>query len=133
MKTSISEQGEWISDKIPPCNFDIDQNGNVRKADEAEALFCAICVAHILKDEIFKNELNSIAKVYDFNNMKNIEEDGETFRDLINSWQNLQSVIINILISAYKYKILDFKKRRREVFERWNFRIGGSRIARPTS
>lgn len=47
--TSISEKGEWLSDKLPIINFDIDQNGNVRRADEAEALYCCICVAHILK------------------------------------------------------------------------------------
>jgi hypothetical protein len=37
--TSVSEKGEWLSDKIPYVDFDIDQNGNVRKAEEAEALF----------------------------------------------------------------------------------------------
>lgn len=110
MKTSVSEQGEWISDKIPSVNFDIEQGGNVRKADEAEALFCCIVVSQILKEDIFKNEVLEIAKTYDFENMINMNDESITFRSLLNDWQNLQSVIINILISACRYKIFDFKK-----------------------
>lgn len=111
MKTSISDKGEWLSDKIPNINFDIDQSGNVRKADEAEALFCAIVVANVLREDSFKDELLMIAKQYDFENMKNIEGDeSQTLRSLLNDWQNLQSIIINIIISACKYRIFDFKK-----------------------
>lgn len=110
MKASISEKGEWISDKIPNINFDIEKNGNVRKADESEALFCAITIGNILQDDNFKNEVLDIAKNYDFENMKPISDNGCTFRQLITEWQSLQSVIINILISACKYKIFDFKK-----------------------
>jgi hypothetical protein len=33
-----------------------------------------------------------------------------TFRELLNSWQDLQSVVINIIVSATKFKISFFKK-----------------------
>lgn len=33
IRTSISDKGDWLSDKLPPIGFDIDQNGNVRKAN----------------------------------------------------------------------------------------------------
>lgn len=110
MLTSISEKGEWISDKLPNVCFDIEQSGNVRKADEAEALFCLINVSMILKEDSFKEEVRNFASSYDFNNMKPISDEEKTFRNLLNDWQELQSSIINILISACKYRLSDFKK-----------------------
>jgi len=110
MLTSISDRGEWLSDKIPFVEFDIDQNGNVRKADEAEALFCCICVSNILKEKSMKEEVLDLSKNYDFENMKPISIGSLTFRMLLNEWQGLQSVVINILIAACKYRIQDVKK-----------------------
>lgn len=110
MAFSITDSGEWLSDKIPPVPFDIEQSGNVRKADEAEALFCLIVVALILKEVDFINEVKDIAKNYDFTNMKHMEDASISFRGLINSWQDLQSVVINIIISACKFKISFYKK-----------------------
>lgn len=107
--TSISDQGDWLSDKLPSIGFDIDQNGNVRKASEAEALYCCLQVAHIIKDEVFKIELEDVAKAYNFVDMKSLN-DTLSFRELLNSWQNLQSVIINIIISASKFRISNEKK-----------------------
>lgn len=42
--------------------------------------------------------------------MKPIDDGRILFRDLLISWQDLQSVIINILISACKFRISDVKK-----------------------
>lgn len=110
MYSSISEKGAWLSDLIPTIEFDINQNGNVRKADEAEALFCSLVVAQILKEKEFKNEIRNLAKSYDFKEMKEIGSSGNSFRSILSSWQDLQSEVINILVSACKYKISDFKK-----------------------
>jgi len=100
--TSISEKGEWLSDKLPSIGFDIDQNGNVRKASEAEALYCCTIVSHIIKEESFKNDLNTVANSYNFHDMKPLDINFKSFRDLLIEWQSLQSVIINIIISASK-------------------------------
>jgi hypothetical protein len=110
MDFSISDSGEWLSDRLPPVPFDVEQSGNVRKSDEAEALYCAIVIAHILKEPIFKEEIRKMAKTYDFTNMKNNIDQEQTFRGLINDWQSQQSVIINIIISACKFRISYFKK-----------------------
>lgn len=110
MKTSVSDKGQWLSEKLPSIGFDIDQSGNVRKADEAEALYITIQVAHILKEEIFVKELFDVAKNYDFSNMKNISDSLMSFRDLLKYWQTLQSVSINIIVSAAKFKISSEKK-----------------------
>lgn len=110
MKSSISDKGEWLSGKLPQIGFDIDQNGNVRKADEAEALYITIQVAHILKEKTFRDELELVAKSYDFENMKSFADDGMGFRELLKEWQTLQSVIINIIVSAAKFKISAEKK-----------------------
>lgn len=110
MLTSITEKGEWLSERMPFITFDIDQNGNVRKADEAEAFYICICVANILKENEFKDEVRECAKNYDFIAMKNLSDKTSNFRDIVNSWQDLQSSIINILISACRYRISDVKK-----------------------
>lgn len=110
MLTSISEKGEWLSDKLPYVDFDIDQNGNVRKAEEAESLYCAIIVANCIQDNYFKEEIISIANGYDFANMKPIDDKSNNFKELLNEWQSLQSVTVNVLISAAKYRISDVKK-----------------------
>lgn len=110
MKTSISDKGEWLSSKLPQIGFDIDQNGNVRKADEAEAMYITIQISHILKDISFKKQIQDVAKNYDFENMKCITDDGIGFRELLKEWQAFQSVIINIIVSAGKFKISAEKK-----------------------
>lgn len=110
MSFSLTNSGEWLSDKIPPVTFDIDQSGNVRKASEAEALFCLIVISLVLKEDEFRNELVEVAKDYDFSNMKHFSDDSITFRGLLNSWQNYQSLIINTLVSACKFKISYYKK-----------------------
>lgn len=110
MNSSISDRGIWLSQKLPEVGFDIDQNGNIRKADEAEALYCCIMVAHILDENEFKQELKNIAKDYDFKEMKSNTEKGICFRELLNDWQSLQSVTLNVIVSASKFKISDNKK-----------------------
>jgi hypothetical protein len=110
MKTSISSKGEWLSSKLPQIGFDIDQSGNIRKADEAEAMYITVQVAHILKEKSFKEELEKVAKLYDFESMKSLADDGIGFRELLKEWQSFQSVIINIIVSSAKFKISSEKK-----------------------
>jgi arsenate reductase-like glutaredoxin family protein len=75
-----------LSQKLPTIAFDIDQSGNVRKADEAEAMYISIQVAHILKEKSFKEELQRIAKEYDFGNIKSLANDQIGFRELLKDW-----------------------------------------------
>lgn len=53
VKTSISDRGEWLSSKLPPLTLDIDQAGNVRKADEVEAAYTCVVIANVLDDNNF--------------------------------------------------------------------------------
>lgn len=108
--TSIDEKGIWLSEKLPDITFDIDQGGNVRMSDEAEALYCLICVSNILKNsEIFKEDVRHVASNYSFTNMSSFEN-GKSFRSLLLSWLDMQSVTINIIVSACKFRISDKKK-----------------------
>jgi arsenate reductase-like glutaredoxin family protein len=99
-----------LSQKLPTIAFDIDQSGNVRKADEAEAMYISIQVAHILKEKSFKEELQRIAKEYDFGNIKSLANDQIGFRELLKDWQSMESVIINLIVSAAKFRISAEKK-----------------------
>ena len=37
---NTTADGKWLSNKIQPVTFDIDQDGNLRKAEEAQAAYC---------------------------------------------------------------------------------------------
>jgi hypothetical protein len=107
--TNVSEAGYWLSDRIPPLDFDVLQGGNFRKAKEAESCYICCVIASVLRDEAFSFELNNIIKVYDFEKMAGVNDE-ESFYNLLTDWSNLQSIIINVLISAAKYSISNRKK-----------------------
>jgi len=104
--TAVTDSGWWLSDKIPAPSFDIEQSGNIRMADEAEAAYICTIVAAILDDDAFTMELDSCVKEYDFKTMNG----STTFRELLSSWQDLQSVTINVIVSGAKYAIQNQKK-----------------------
>lgn len=106
---NVSENGKWLSDVLPPCPFDIEQGGNLRKAEEAEAAyFCAI-VCLVLKEDVFLEEIYDTIKNYNYSEMDSYP-DHINFKTLLNNWLDLQSVLINITVSAAKYRISDLKK-----------------------
>jgi hypothetical protein len=108
-EVSISNDGEWLSNYLPVPSFDLDQAGNLRKANEAESAYCAIMVTAVLKDEVFKNELENVVKNYDFEAMKATNGEND-FSTLLKEWLDLQSRAINVIVSAAKYRIADRKK-----------------------
>ena len=63
----------------------------------------------VLKDDALKNELITTIKNYNFSEMDG--RDGFlNFKNLIDSWLDLQSVIINVAVSAAKSSVSDLKK-----------------------
>lgn len=111
MLVTISQKGEGLSDVLPDINFDVEQSGLIKNAEEAEAIYITTIVAHILQDSIFREDLMYVANNYNFRNMSpNDSIKGKTFVNLLNEWKNENSIIINIIISACKYRISSFKK-----------------------
>lgn len=109
IETQVSDSGYWLSDKIDPPNFDILQGGNLRKAEEAESSYCCAMVCSILQDQTFFKEFEDVCKSYNFEDM--VSNDAKpTFKELLTSWQDIQSTIINIIVSAAKYSISNQKK-----------------------
>ncbi len=106
---SISADGKWLSSKLPNIPFDIEQNGNLRKAEEAQSAYCCACVISVLDDESFKTELNNVIASYDFSSMMP-KEGTMSFSELLNDFLNLQSMQVNVIVSAAKYRITDLKK-----------------------
>lgn len=127
---SISNDGEWLSDIIPGVTFDVEQGGNLRKAEEAESAYCCCIVYLVLNDDDFKKELVDVIKNYDYNSMSGLSN-CKNFKDLLTEWQDLQSTVINVAISAAKYKISDLKKRYRKILAKWHSSKFGRRIAKP--
>lgn len=107
--TNVSDAGYWLSDKIPDPTFDVLQGGNLRKAEEAESCYICCIIAAILKDEVFTSELEVLFKSYDFERMIG-NDDTQAFSNLLREWMDLQSIIINVIVSASKYSISNRKK-----------------------
>lgn len=105
----ISENGKWLSEIIPACPFDIEQGGNIRKSEEAESAYCCAIVCIVLKDEDFSNELKELCLDYNFSEFDSRGSNG-SFKSLLDSWLDLQSISINISVSAAKYRISNLKK-----------------------
>ena len=83
--------------------------GNIRKAEEAEALYSCILISSILDDKLFSSELEAVAIKYNFASVT--EGKGQmSFANLMKSWQNINSVMINVIIAACRRKITNQKK-----------------------
>lgn len=107
--TNITADGKWLSDKIDFVTFDIEQDGNLRKAGEAQAAYCLSVIYCVLNDVTMKEEIEAIVNNYDFIRMA--PHDGYySFVQLLESYQDLQSTAINICVSAAKYNISNIKK-----------------------
>jgi hypothetical protein len=104
--TAISSNGRWLSSRIPAPNFDIDCSGNIRKTSEAESFYICAIIVGIINDEEFNIEFESVLNDYNFSNMTGSKD----FKSLLNDWQNLESLIINVISSAAKIKMTDQKK-----------------------
>lgn len=105
----ISENGKWLSEIIPSCPFDVEQGGNVRKIEEAESPYDCAIVCIVLKYNDFIEELKKVINNYKFDEFYSVGN-CLNFKDLIDSWLDYQSIIINVSVSAAKYRISDLKK-----------------------
>lgn len=108
--SSISNDGKWLSDKLPDCPFDTDMGGNLRKSSEATALYCCACLALVLQDDSIKKEILESMNQYDFDMMVPSGDNTNTFSNLLESFLDLQSYSVNVIVSAAKYKISERKK-----------------------
>ena len=105
----VTKGSIWLSSKLVPPSFDIFQNGNIRKALEAQNLFVAINIVKLLNDVNYTNEFENVLKGYDFKTCTN-PINGSTFVELVADWLQDNSIIINIIISSSKYIIVREKK-----------------------
>jgi hypothetical protein len=105
LSDGITESSEWLCDKLPLPPFDFDQDGNLRKIDEVRASYTLICIAIIIKS--FKDEIFEMFSKYDY---KTFSFDGsdvsdESLCDYLNSFMNLNSLRINVIVSAASIQI----------------------------
>lgn len=106
---NVTADGKWLSDKILPVSIDIEQGGNIRKAEEAQAAYCLIVVDSVLNEDSISNQIKELVQNYDFERM--VPFDGyQTFSKLLEELQNIQSTTINISVCAAKFNISSIKK-----------------------
>lgn len=111
---SVLYSAEWLEEKLPTPTFSFDQGGNIRKAEEAEAIYQVIVTSRIF-DNMLEEDIDKILKSgYDFDTL--IGKPQLTFLDLLRKIQDLQSVYINAVLSACQIKISNLKKRLENFF-----------------
>jgi len=70
-------------------------------------MYTAIVVKAIIDDKLYSKEFNEVFE-YNFSNMAHPK--GQSFTSLVTEWSKENSVIINIILSACKFKIVEHKK-----------------------
>lgn len=123
MIDGFTSSDKWLSEYLPKVDFDISQDGNLRKASEVEAMYKVICICTILGDE-FSDILESVVgdnriKKYDFSSMDSMYIDGtksNNFRDALKEIQRFDTLMVRSLISACSYKLNDFKEKKDSSF-----------------
>lgn len=105
-----STSSTWLCDYLPDVIFDIDQGGNVRRGDEAESCYKLVCIGYVISD--FRNELIEFFKKYDYDLMTFKEgEVYNSFNQLLQYYQSLNSIRINSIISAASLKMSYYKEK----------------------
>lgn len=104
----LTTSKEWISEFLPNVPLDINQNGNIRMAKEAENIYKCILVAGILRDE-FLSDFQKVCKSYNFKELRGRDNDEINFTRLLEKWQSLQNITIRIIISGANYKLASEK------------------------
>lgn len=112
----------WLSDLLPEITFDVNQDGNLRKASELDAMYKVVCVCSILGED-FSDILESVVVdgqifKYDFQNMDSLEvgEKAKNFRDALKEIQKIDTLLVKSIISACSYKLNDFKEKKDSSF-----------------
>jgi hypothetical protein len=128
LSVGITESSEWLSEKLPIPTLDIDQGGNVRKSEEVKALYAIICIAVVIPS--FKEEIIAAINSYDFvaYEFKDDSLDYGSFIAYLKTFQDLNSVRINSVISASGIRISKIAEKKRRILanlteRRRDFRI----------
>ena len=87
-----------MSTKLSRPTFDVFQDNNMRRSDEAKSIYIASNVKHILDNPDYFLEFDSILL------------NGLSFSSLVSKWSQANLIIINIIISASKYVLVEHKK-----------------------
>lgn len=104
IQEGVSTSRDWISDFLPAVPFDISQGGNLRRASEAENIYKCILISGILKGE-FESKFLDACKNYNFEDLKPKDGTIDSFSTILSSWQELQNLTIQIIVSGANYKI----------------------------
>ena len=111
----MTESVDWLSPKLPFVTFDIDQGGNVRKGDEADAAYKLICIAIVISD--YKESIVNYFTNYDFTVMDVIDgRNSKTMKQALEEFQSLNSVRINSIISSAAIRISEYKEKKNEFY-----------------
>ena len=104
INVNVSDAGFLFSSNITAPGFYIMQLGNIRKSEEAKSMYICAVISVIMKDHSFSYDLNHSMK--SFISKKMISNKGVVpFSELIKTWQSFQSMIVNVIVSGYKYRI----------------------------
>lgn len=102
---SMQNDGKWLSDIIPDVSFDVEQDGNLRRAKEAESAYILAIFGIVLGKNFIGDDFFKTIKNYDYVNCI-----AKAFQEILDEIISLQSYTVNVIISAAKFRIADLKK-----------------------
>lgn len=105
LSDGITISSGWLCDKLPLPFIDFDQGGNIRKIEEARAIYTIVCIGIVLPT--FKQEIIEMINLYDFNKMAFKDEDSamSSMTAYLNSYLDMNSMRINVIASSAAIQI----------------------------
>lgn len=99
-----------ISELLDDVTFDVLQNGDIRKAKEAEAIY-KVCQVNNIYSGLYTNEIKNSLAGYDFVNLR--PRNGvQSFADLLRLILEESSSVTNIIMAACNIKLVDLKTKK---------------------
>lgn len=101
LSAGMTTSDVWLHTKLPPVFIDLDQGGNVRKAEESRSIYSIICIGAVIPS--FKPEIKDFLKNYDFNSFtmrKRISRRYENAVGYLKTFLDENSLRINVIKSC---------------------------------
>ena len=125
LSEGMSKSDEWLCDKLPQPVIDFDQGGSVRKSTEMRSIYTTVCIGNVV--DSFKPEIKEFISNYDFGDCSIVEsrdkqfDDYSSATDYLKSFSDLNSLRINVIISAAAININTSLEKKKTIYGAQSF------------
>lgn len=102
--TNITEHKTKVSDLLPEVEFNLEQEGNVKRQIEIESIY-KCCIISSLFEGLYSQEIRSICKTYNFETMLDSDNGKYPFTQLKEQIELDSNYIMKLVLSACTLKL----------------------------